>query len=115
MVRKIVKKFTEGEKQNALAVMPVFVLPDNSTRLVTSILLFLFVALLIYFLERVWIKHFVFKTKETEELQRILIWEFGTILSIIGVFFLKQYCVVLPLLFLLIFLIMWYLIRVVSK
>ena len=41
--------------------------------------------------------------------------EFGTVISIIGAFLLKQYYVVLPLLFLLVFLIMWYLIRVIGR
>ncbi|MCK5592148.1 MAG: hypothetical protein KAI72_09355, partial [Candidatus Pacebacteria bacterium] len=65
--------------------------------------------------ERIWMRQFVFKITEEMQLQRILIWEFGTIISIIGAFLLKLYCVILPLLFLLAFLIMWYLIRVVNK
>ena len=117
MIEKIVRKWIKGKNQNILSAVavPLFVLPDNQTGLIFSTILFLMIVFLIYLLEQIWIRRFVFKTAEVRELQKILIWEFGTVVSIIGVFFLKQYCVVLPLLFLLAFLIMWYLIRVVSK
>ena len=111
----MVEKFIKGKSPNTLYAVPLFVLPNNQTGLITSIFLFLAVAFLIYLLEQIWIRRFVFKTVETMQLQRILIWEFGTIISIIGVFLLKQYCVVLPLLFLFAFLIMWYLARIINK
>ena len=115
MIRKITEKLIKKENQKALYAMPIFVLPDNQTGLIICIFLFVIVAFLIYLLERIWMRQFVFKTVETMQLQRILIWEFGTVVSIIGAFLLKQYCVVLPLLFLLAFLIMWYLIRVIGR
>ena len=115
MIEKIVGKLIKRKTQNILGAVPLFVLPDDRTGLISSVFLFLMIAFLIYLLERIWMRRFVFKTVEAKELQRILIWEFGTVVSIIGVFFLKQYCVVLPLLFLLAFLIMWYLVRVVGK
>lgn len=115
MIEKITKKLIKEKDQNALYAVPIFVLPDDQTGLIISILLFLVVAFLIYLLERIWMRQFVFKITEEMQLQRILIWEFGTIISIIGAFLLKLYCVILPLLFLLAFLIMWYLIRVVNK
>ena len=115
MIEKITKKLIKEKDQKALYAVPIFVLPDDQTGLIISILLFLVVAFLIYLLERIWMRQFVFKITEEMQLQRILIWEFGTIISIIGAFLLKLYCVILPLLFLLAFLIMWYLIRVVNK
>ncbi len=115
MIKETAEKLFKGEKQKALSAMPIFVLPENAAGLITCIFLFLIVASLIYLLEKIWMRSFVFKTVEAKKIQRILMWEFGTVISIIGVFFLKQYCVVLPLLFLLAFLIMWYLIRVVNK
>lgn len=116
MIKKNVGKLIKGEKQNALYnTVPLFILPDNSTGLIICISLFLVVAFLIYLLERIWMRQFVFKTVEARELQRILMWEFGAVVSIIVVFLLKLYCVVLPLLFLLVFLIMWYLVRVIGR
>jgi len=117
MIRKMIRK-TKGENQkalSALSAMPIFVLPENVAGLMTCIFLFLIAALLIYLLEKLWMRSFVFKTVEAKNLQRILIWEFGTIVSIIGAFMLEQYYVVLPLLFLLAFLVMWYLVRVANK
>lgn len=114
MIRKMIRKSKE-ENQKALSAMPIFVLPENVAGLMTCIFLFLIATLLIYLLEKIWMRSFVFKTVEVAQLQRILIWEFGAVVSIIGAFLLEQYYVVLPLLFLLAFLIMWYLIRVANK
>ena len=117
MIEKNIEKLIKGEyqKEKVLSAMPIFVLPDDQTGLIICIFLFVIVAFLIYLLERIWMRQFVFKTVEAAQLQKILIWEFGTVISIIGAFLLKQYYVVLPLLFLLVFLIMWYLIRVIGR
>ena len=103
------------EKQKNLYSASIFLLPDSREEMLICVLLFFIMSLLIYYFESLWTQRFAFKTVEERRLQRVLIWEFGTVLSIVTVFFLKQYIVILPLLFFLAFLIIWYLFLVIKR
>ena len=111
----MIKNTVEKKSCNMQCAIPFFALPNDQTELMLSIFLFLGVVLLIYVLGSVWIRLFVSVPEDVKKLKKILIWEFGTVLSIIGVFLFGQYCVILPLLFFLAFLVMWYLVRAIGR
>ena len=91
-------------------IMTLFVIPSNTEGLLVSIAQFLLVVLAIVVFERVWVRRFRDLPGGVEwRLHRILLWEFGTLVMLVGSYLLHAYYVVLPLLFLLAFLSMWYL------
>ncbi|MCK5096280.1 MAG: hypothetical protein KAR24_02915 [Candidatus Pacebacteria bacterium] len=94
--------------------IPLFVLPADVWGLVLCSVSFLSITVVVYFFERFWTKRASCVYGENGRVQRILLWEFGTVVSLIFAHLLGFYCVVLPLLFLLAFLSMWYLIRAVA-
>ena len=95
--------------------VPLFVLPADVYGLFICCMSFLGIAILIYIFEKWWINRTPYLYGESKCAQRILIWEFGTVVSLIFTHTFGFYCVVLPLLFLLAFLSMWYLVRVVAR
>jgi hypothetical protein len=100
---------------NGEEMVPLFVLPANIEGLGICIGIFLVCVAFIVWLERRW-RHRLRCAKGYETcVNRILLWQFGTVLSLIVVYVLQLYCTVLPLLFLLAFLSMWYLVRVLGR
>lgn len=95
--------------------VPLFVLPASVSGLFTCLMYFLCVTAAIVLFEKIWSRSFVFKTKEEQQIQRILLWELGTVCAIIIVYIFRFYCVILPLLFLLASLAMWYLVRIIGR
>lgn len=97
-------------------IIPLFVLPTDSTGLMIGIVQFLAAVILIVIFERIWIKRFRDRKGGLEwHIHRILLWEFGTLVALIGSYIFTLYYVILPLLFLLAFLSMWYLVRVLGR
>jgi hypothetical protein len=101
--------------ENGKEMVPLFVLPGDPIGLLVCILQFLVVVGLIVLLEKIWIRRIKCVRGYERCIHRILLWEFGTVVALIAVYVAKFYCVVLPLLFLLAFLAMWYLVRVLGR
>lgn len=100
---------------NGKEVVPLFIVPADIIGLLNCIGLFLISVVFIVALERVW-RYRIRCTKGYERcINRILLWEFGTVLALIAVYILGFYCTVLPLLFLLTFLSLWYLVCVLGR
>jgi len=86
----------------------IFTLPERPGELLLCILSFLLVVFGIILVHHVWSR----KTRQKCTLnRRILFWQFGVVITMIGAFLFNFYCVILPLMFLLAALIMWYLTR----
>lgn len=95
--------------------MPLFMVPASLAGLLLCIVEFSLVSLVIFLFERSRFPRLYRKKGPDAEVQRILLWELGTVVALIAVYLLGRYWVVLPLLFLLAFLSMWYLVRVVGR
>ena len=97
-------------------IVPIFVIPTDGIGLLIGIGQFVCAVAFIVLFERIWIKKFR-DPKGCFEwyIHRILLWEFATLIALVGSYILSLYYVILPLLFLLAFLSMWYLMRVLGK
>lgn len=101
--------------ENGQEMVPLFMLPGDPIGLLVCILEFLMVVGLIIAFEKIWIRRIKCVRGYEWCIHRILLWEFGTVVALIVVYVAGFYCVVLPLLFLLAFLSMWYLVRVLGR
>ncbi|MCK5027237.1 MAG: hypothetical protein KAS07_02365 [Candidatus Pacebacteria bacterium] len=95
--------------------VPLFVLPAEFSGLLWCIGIFLVIALGVVLFERFWIKKICCVNEHERGLYRILLWELGSVVSLIIIYVSKLYCVVLPLLFLIAFLSMWYLVDIIHR
>ena len=101
--------------ENNLDTVPLFVLPADFSGLVFCLGVFLLSVVGIVWFEKFWIKRDHYVDKHERNIQRILLWEFGSVVSLIVIYILKLYCVVLPLLFLITVLSMWYLVDTIHR
>lgn len=94
--------------------VPLFVIPTGLHGLLLSIAEFTAVVLVIYLFERLRFRRASRDLVLDPIVHRILLWEMGTVVALIASHVLGRYYVVLPLLFLLTFLSMWYLVRIIG-
>ena len=90
----------------------LFALPEGANELFGCIGYFLLITGSIFLAEFAWNQ---MKTKRRTLSMRILFWELGAVLAIIIAYAEQAYCVVLPLMFLLVFLIMWFLTIIITR
>jgi hypothetical protein len=93
----------------------VFALPTEATELTSCIIDFVLVFALILLLKTAWIEYHALKGVKLSKKKKILFWEIATFAAIIVFYFVGNYCVVLPLLFMLAVLVLWYLVQVYAR
>lgn len=96
-------------------VVPLFVVPADITGLFWCVVHFVGIVFLIILLEKYWMRRLHFVSSHERSLYRILLWEFGAVVALMVIYIAKLYCVVLPLLFLIAFLSMWYLVDIIHR
>ena len=105
---------TEMEIPNTIAAT-IFALPEHIPELSGCLIDFVLVFLLILLLKSSWIDYMAMKGKVVNKKQKVLFWEISTFIALFVFYGIGQYCVVLPLLFMLTIFVLWYLVQVYAR
>lgn len=76
---------------------------------------FILLFLIILILKLIWTQRASEKGVRISKKQKILFWEIATLVALFVFFIIGHYCVVLPLLFMLSILVLWYLVQVYAR
>ena len=102
------------ENESSIAAT-IFTMPNQVNELVSCLTDFVLVVILILLLISAWTDYNAIKGKTLSKKQKIFFWEMATFAAIFIFYAFGHYCVVLPLMFMLSILVLWYLVQVYAR
>lgn len=93
----------------------VFTLPEQPSELFTCLIDFVLIVVLITLLKSAWNDYMTLKGIPVSKKQKILFWELVTFTALFTAYITGHFCVILPLLFMLTILVLWYLVQVYAR